>query len=61
MENQSMRRLFTGRFSMPAIAVLCTLLWGSAFPFVKLGYAAFGFTAATGAPAKLLFAGLRST
>ena len=59
MENQSVRRLFTGRFSMPAIAVLCTLLWGSAFPFVKLGYVAFGFTAATGAPAKLLFAGLR--
>ncbi|MPM48109.1 hypothetical protein SDC9_94831 [bioreactor metagenome] len=59
MENQSVRRWFTGRFSMPATAVLCTLLWGSAFPFVKLGYAAFGFTAATGAPAKLLFAGLR--
>ena len=40
-------------------AVLCTLLWGSAFPFVKLGYAAFGIGGDASVYTKLLFAGLR--
>ena len=39
-------------------AVFCTLLWGTAFPFIKLGYAAF--SAADGdIGAAMLFAGLR--
>lgn len=37
-------------------AAVCTLLWGSAFPFVKLGYAAF---AIEGAFSQILFGGLR--
>ena len=44
---------------MPLLAVLCTLLWGSAFPFVKLGYAAFGIGGDASVYTKLLFAGLR--
>lgn len=39
-------------------AVFCTLLWGTAFPFIKLGYAAFA-VADGDIGAKLLFAGLR--
>lgn len=42
------------RIALPAL--LCTLLWGSAFPFIKLGYAAFRIV---GAPSQILFAGLR--
>ncbi len=39
-------------------AIFCTLLWGTAFPFIKLGYRAFGISdGATGS--MLLFAGLR--
>ncbi len=41
-----------------AAAVFCTLLWGTAFPFIKLGYAAFAVTD-DDIGAKLLFAGLR--
>lgn len=37
-------------------AVLCTLLWGSAFPFIKLGYQAFHIS---GPFSQILFAGLR--
>ncbi len=42
------------------LAVLCTLLWGTAFPFIKLGYEVFGVQ--DGAVGDmLLFAGLRFT
>lgn len=37
-------------------AVLCTVLWGSAYPVIKYGYAA---TAVTSVPDKLMFAGER--
>ena len=37
-------------------AAVCTFLWGSAFPFIKLGYAAF---AVEGPFSQILFAGLR--
>lgn len=37
-------------------AVLCTLLWGSAFPCIKIGYLAFRVQ---GAFSQILFAGLR--
>ena len=40
------------------LSVLCTLLWGTAFPFIKLGYAAFE-VADGDAGAMLLFAGCR--
>ncbi len=39
-------------------AVFCTLLWGTAFPFIKLGYAAFS-VADGDIGAAMLFAGLR--
>lgn len=41
-----------------AIALLCTFLWGSAFPAVKTGYRLFGIENGT-VPDQLVFAGLR--
>ena len=41
-----------------ALAVCCTLLWGTAFPFIKLGYREFGI-ADGDVGSMLLFAGLR--
>ncbi len=42
------------------LALLCTILWGTAYPAVKIGYALFAIDAADGF-GKLLFAGLRFT
>lgn len=42
------------------LAVFCTLLWGTAFPFIKLGYSAFQITE-NEIGTKLLFAGFRFT
>lgn len=52
--------LITNRFIAYIGAVLCTLLWGTAFPFIKLGYSAFQITD-NDIGAMLLFAGLRFT
>lgn len=46
------------RAAARALAVFCTLLWGTAFPFIKLGYAEYGIENGGAGPA-LLFAGLR--
>ena len=43
---------------VPMIAIFCTLLWGTAFPAIKIGYVLFSVVS-TDIPAKLLFAGLR--
>lgn len=40
------------------IAILCTLLWGTAFPFIKMGYISFAIEE-NDIGAKLIFAGLR--
>ncbi len=42
------------------LALLCTMLWGTAFPAVKIGYEMFAIDAADDF-GKLLFAGLRFT
>lgn len=44
--------------SAVAVAIFCTLLWGTAFPFIKLGYSAFEI-AENDLGSKLLFAGFR--
>ena len=50
--------ILKNRMTACVLAVFCTLLWGTAFPFIKLGYAALSIGSSdTGA--KLLFAGLR--
>ena len=53
-----MRRLFQAKSASVPLAIFCTLLWGTAFPFIKLGYAAFD-VAENDAGAMLLFAGCR--
>ena len=50
--------LFTNTASVAALAVLTTFLWGSAFPFVKISYAALAI-GADDLFAKILFAGIR--
>ena len=32
--------ILKNRIAASVAAVICTLLWGTAFPFIKLGYAA---------------------
>ena len=50
--------VFRKRAAAPVLAAACALLWGTAFPFIKLGYSAFEI-AADDRGAMLLFAGLR--
>lgn len=49
-------------FAVPAVAVvmaiLCNAMWGSAFPFIKMGYRLFAIDAAD-TPSILCFAGVR--
>ena len=52
--------IFARPFVMALLATICCLLWGSAFPTIKLGYRWFDITAeATGT--QILFAGCRFT
>lgn len=52
------KKLTTNIFFVAAIAVLCTLLWGTAFPAIKTGYELFKINT-DDIPAKLIFAGGR--
>jgi drug/metabolite transporter (DMT)-like permease len=49
---------FTRRWVVVTLASLCCLLWGSAYPAIKNGYALFNI-AATDIPSKMVFAGYR--
>ncbi len=51
-------RIYTNRINIIIIAIICTFLWGSAFPAVKVGYEIFNI-APNDIGAKLLFAGYR--
>ena len=46
------------KYKLYLIAIICTMLWGSAIPTIKLGYSVFNITASATAD-KLLFAGVR--
>ena len=50
--------IFTHRKVVFLVATLCCLLWGSAYPAIKNGYALFNI-AANDIPTKLVFAGYR--
>lgn len=60
-EASSKSRLDT-LFAIPAaavvLAVICNILWGSAFPFIKMGYRLFAIDS-TDTPSILCFAGVR--
>ena len=51
------QKILTNPVWVVIIAVFCNVLWGSAFPFVKIGYELFQIT--TSVSDKLLFAGVR--
>jgi len=51
-------RFFTRPWVVVLLASLCCLLWGSAYPAIKNGYALFNI-AATDIPSKMVFAGYR--
>lgn len=50
-------KIFTQKYLVIFFAILCNVLWGSAFPFIKIGYQLFNITTHTGT--KILFAGIR--
>ena len=51
-----MKKFFSNRYICALTAVFCTLLWGTAYPLIKLGYAQMNIETI---PDKLLYAGLR--
>ena len=51
-------RILTNTFFVAAVAVICTLLWGTAFPAIKIGYELFEIPGGD-IPSKLIFAGAR--
>lgn len=50
----------TNGFLVCFLAILCCILWGSAFPSIKLGYQAFAISQ-DAAGSQILFAGIRFT
>lgn len=52
--------MFTHRIWVPVLSLTCAVLWGWAFPLLKLGFAEFGITAEMTA-SKMVYAGLRFT
>jgi drug/metabolite transporter (DMT)-like permease len=54
------KELFTKNAVVYTLALICCLLWGSAIPFIKIGYDIFGVTSADTA-SQILFGGLRFT
>ena len=60
MKTKDQTTIFTNPFVLTILATMCCLLWGSAFPAIKLGYQWFDIAAeATGT--QILFAGCRFT
>lgn len=57
-ETTRAERFFTKPLVVALCAVFCCVLWGSAFPCVKIGYNLFGIDK-THAPSLMLFAGVR--
>ncbi len=51
-----MKKFFSNKYICVITAVVCTLLWGTAYPLIKLAYSDMNIT---GVSDKLLFAGLR--
>lgn len=51
-------KIFTNKKYIILLAILCTFLWGSAYPAIKLGYEVFGIHSEN-SYLKLIFAGYR--
>ncbi len=52
------KSIYNSKIMTIILAIFCNILWGSAYPGIKLGYQAFGIETV---PQILLFAGLRFT
>lgn len=52
-------KMFTNRIFVAIIAIFCCALWGSATPFIKIGYSLM--LPHGGVPSTMLFAGIRFT
>ncbi len=57
MENKK-KDLLSNRIVVALLAIICTALWGTAFPFVKIGYEQFQIIS-NNIASKLIFAGFR--
>ena len=62
--NNNLKKIETGKlFTTPIViilgAILCTALWGSATPFIKMGYRVMFEGAKPDVPSTILFAGIR--
>ena len=53
-----MKETFKKQYKLYLLAILCTMLWGSAIPSIKIGYDLFGIMPDATAD-KVLFAGIR--
>ncbi len=51
-----MKKIFSNKYICAFTAIVCTLLWGTAYPLIKLSYSDMNIQSI---PDKLLFAGLR--
>ena len=60
MKTNNQSTMLTHPFVMALLATICCLLWGSAFPSIKLGYRWFDI-AAEATSTQILFAGCRFT
>ncbi|OUM65421.1 hypothetical protein PIROE2DRAFT_60003 [Piromyces sp. E2] len=60
VDNSRLKKICTNRFWLYVLAIICTFLWGSAFPSVKLGYEKFHINKKD-LKSIILFAGLRFT
>lgn len=58
MKKSSIETIFTHPIYVLLLSILCTLLWGSAYPCIKAGYELFALPAGD-IPGKLVFAGIR--
>ncbi|MDQ6595754.1 DMT family transporter [Bacillus salipaludis] len=57
-QQKSYSRFFTNKYWVVVVAVFCSVLWGSAFPVLKLSYDELGM-AEDDLSAKIVFAGIR--
>lgn len=57
-EPSKLDAFFAAPAAAVAMAILCNVLWGAAFPFIKMGYRLFAIDAAD-TPSILCFAGVR--
>ena len=60
MLNFDKEKFFTNKWAVALCAIFCCILWGSAFPCVKIGYRLFNVDTSH-VPSIILFAGMRFT